>query len=88
MADSLDYNCLLAAGLLADEARVLELLNDFWTALVFLPVINEADVPEAILHVHALQDLLLSRPVRRRLSLPARERPDWPAHPATAATVR
>jgi hypothetical protein len=50
------------------ENRVLDRLVDAWNTFVALPREHDDDIDEFRHGIHALQNMVLSRPVRRRLN--------------------
>ncbi|WP_374979021.1 hypothetical protein PSGK_18935 [Pseudomonas solani] len=56
------------AELSDEEAAVVELLGQAWSAYLQLPVEHAAEAPEFCRAVHACQDMVLARCGRRAMS--------------------
>jgi hypothetical protein len=48
------------------EQKVLDLSAEFWNAFCELPKEHPHDIPEALIHIHALQNMILARPLYRK----------------------
>ncbi|MCA9367572.1 hypothetical protein KC887_04925 [Candidatus Kaiserbacteria bacterium] len=47
------------------ERAAFELSGDLWNAFIALPVLHTSDTDEFRAHIHALQNIIMSRPVMR-----------------------
>lgn len=45
-----------------EEQEIVEALGDIFNKIVALPEVHPSDVPEAQMHIHALQNIILARP--------------------------
>jgi hypothetical protein len=52
-----------------DEIKVLEQSGDLWNSFLELPIMHPDDRHEFSLHIHAVQNMLLSRSAYREMKL-------------------
>lgn len=60
-----------------DEAEVGEILGEAWNRFALLPVVHPSDRAEFVHHLHALQNIVLSRPAMDELRRRQAERGYW-----------